>query len=358
MHRLLLPLLLASSSFAQGFGPGAVYTLTNDTQTNGVAVGLRLFGEFVFPLGVAPTGGTGTGMGLGSQGALATSSNNRMLFAVNPGSGELSMFRVFANIGLFRSDVVSTHGMRPTSVAVHDDLVYAMNADSDDLAGFRIENGRLVHLGNTALSGTGVAAAQVGFTPRGDALVVTERATNQILVYPVRGDGTLGTAVVNASAGMTPFGFVFRSDGLLVVSEAAGGAANASVASTYRVRRDGSLFTVSAAVPTEQSAACWIAIPRSEDFAYTTNTASGTITGYAIGRRGNLQRLDRNGITGNLGAAARPLDFEFDPAGRVLFVLDSNADEIVVLRRSADGSLRNRTFRWSLPDGAAGLLVR
>ena len=59
----------------------SVYTLTNDASTNAVAVHVSWFGH-LFSVGHVPTGGKGTGTGLGSQGALALSNDGRHLLAV------------------------------------------------------------------------------------------------------------------------------------------------------------------------------------------------------------------------------------------------------------------------------------
>lgn len=162
----------------------------------------------------------------------------------------------------------------------------------------------------------------------------------------------------NLAAAPTPFGFSFRDDGLLVVSEAVGGDPDASVTSSYRIQANGTLQVVSAAVPTTETAACWVAIPKDGDFAYVTNTGSGTITGYAASASGQLTRLAADGITGDLGATARPIDFEFDPNGRFLFVLDSANDRLRGFRRRSDGSLDPLATSLAMPDGTAGLLVR
>lgn len=362
-HRLSAILIsgaLAAGACAQGSGFGAVYTMTNGVNGNDVTVTLRLPGGGLVPFAAFPTGGNGNGAGLGSQGALAASDDDRWLLATNPGSDEVTLFRVLAGVFLLRTQTVASGGTRPTSVAVHGDLVYVLNAGSDSITGFRRQGGRLAPIAGAtyALSQTGAAAAQVGFSPDGRFVVVTERATDRIGVFEVQRDGALHAGRFQPSAGMTPFGFLFRDDGVLIVSEAAGGAAGASVASSYRIMRDGSLVTITAAAPTQQSAACWIAIPRSGRFAYTTNTGSGTITGYRVDRAGSLGRIDGNGITGDLGAAARPLDFEFDPSGRFLFVLDSAADTIETFERRNDGGLVRGRSSVALSDGAAGLIVR
>src|SRR5689334_9941592 len=74
-----------------------VYTMTNATAGNEVLAydqaadgSLRLRAAYA-------TNGAGTGMGLGSQGAIALSQNGHWLFAVNAGSNEVSVFRIRKN---------------------------------------------------------------------------------------------------------------------------------------------------------------------------------------------------------------------------------------------------------------------
>jgi 6-phosphogluconolactonase (cycloisomerase 2 family) len=354
---LLLSTALASGVAAQGFG--AVFTLTNDTVDNAVAVTLRLPFGTLLPLGEFSTDGTGTGGGLGSQGALATSGNDKFLFAVSPGSDEITMFRLLFGVLPLRLDTETT-GDRPTSVAVKGNLVYVLNAGSDSVTGFRRQGNSLSAIpGATySLSQAGSAAAQVGFSPDGDHLVVTERATQRISVFSVNPNGTLGTVTFNTAAAPTPFGFLFRDDGVLVVSEAVGGMPDAGVTSSYRIQSNGTLQVLSAAVPTNETAACWVAIPRQGGFAYVTNTGSGTITGYSLDAFGQLVALDADGITGDLGANASPLDFEFDPSGRFLFVLDAGNDQVRGFWRRNDGGLDLLATSINTPNGTAGLLVR
>jgi Lactonase, 7-bladed beta-propeller len=57
--------------------------------------------------------------------------------------------------------------------------------------------------------------AQVGFTPDGPRLVVTDRGTDSIAFYAVDAHGGLGTPEVQPSSGPTPYGFAFASDGTL-----------------------------------------------------------------------------------------------------------------------------------------------
>ncbi|MBL8749635.1 MAG: beta-propeller fold lactonase family protein [Planctomycetes bacterium] len=354
---LLLSLALTATATAQGFG--AIYTLTNATAGNAVNVNLRLPNGVLLPFASFDTTGTGTGTGLGSQGALALSANDKFLYAVDAGSDQVTMFHVLFGIFLLRADTEAT-GDQPTSVATHGNLVYVLNAGDDTVRGFRRTGNHLQPIVGASypLSQPAAAGAQVGFSPDGKHLVVTERATNTIDVFAVNGNGTLGAVTFNASAGNTPFGFSFREDGTLVVSEAVGGMADASVTSSYRIQTDGTLLTISGAVPTDETAACWVAIPSQGHYAYTTNTGSGTITGYELDGAGQLTRLDANGVTGDLDSTARPIDFEFSPNGRYLFVLDSGNDRIRTFSRRPDGSLALQATSIDVVDGTAGMIVR
>ena len=151
---------------------GAVYVLGNQTSGNNVLVFARhADGTLAAPVSVS-TGGTGTGGGLGSQGAIVLDESGRHLYAVNAGSNTITSFRVRPN-GLERVDVVDSGGVMPTSIAVDGDLVYVLNAGGDgSITGFSADDGDLAPLAGSTrpLSGAATAPAQVSFTPDGDAV--------------------------------------------------------------------------------------------------------------------------------------------------------------------------------------------
>ncbi|HUG61543.1 MAG TPA: beta-propeller fold lactonase family protein, partial [Methylomirabilota bacterium] len=227
-----------------------------------------------------------------------------------------------------------------------------------NIAGFRIGRdgaptpipGSVRPLGSAA-----AGPAQIQFTPDGRALVVTEKATSTITTYTVDADGLPGGPNTQASAGETPFGFSFNQRGDLVVSEAAGGAPGASSASTYRVARDGALELIAGAVPTTQSAACWIAISQNGAFAYTTNTGSGTVSSLAIGAGGKLTLVDP--VAGLTGPGTRPQDAAFTPGGRFLYVRN-DAGTIGAFRADGSGGLVHLGDFGPLPAGANGIVAR
>jgi hypothetical protein len=83
----------ANAAAAEG-GRAAVYTLMNLTAGNAVAIFDRAKDGTLTSAGSVATGGTGTGAGLGSQGAVVLSEDGHWLYVVNAGSNDISIFRV------------------------------------------------------------------------------------------------------------------------------------------------------------------------------------------------------------------------------------------------------------------------
>ena len=88
--------------------------------------------------------------------------------------------------------------------------------------------------------------------------LVTEKGTNKLGGYRVPDDGTTDAPTVTTSAGVTQFGFAFDRHGHALVSEAFGGAVNASAVSSYGfgIPTPASPAVISASVGTTQTAAC------------------------------------------------------------------------------------------------------
>lgn len=340
--------------------PGAVYTMSNATTGNRILVLDRAPNGTLTPAGSFATGGLGSGGGLGNQGALTLSENGRWLLAVNAGSNNLSLFATDDD-GLRRVDKAPSGGSQPVSVTVHRDLVYVLNAGSDNVSGFRLRpHGRLSPLAGSTrpLSGSGTGPAQVQFSADGRVLVVTEKATNLIVTYAVHEDGFLGPPHAQASQGATPFGFAFGRRRQLFVSEAFGGAPVASAVSSYHVAADGMLEVVSPSVATHQTAACWVVVTEDGQFAYTTNTGSGSISGYEIESDGALTLLNADGRTADTGVGSAPTDLALSENGRFLFVLNSAAHSIGAFRILHSGQLQPVAAVGGLPAGANGLAAR
>jgi 6-phosphogluconolactonase len=334
----------------------AVYTLSNSTSDNEVIMFNRDATGSLSPAGSFSTGGTGTGSGLGSQGAVVLS--NGFLFAVNAGSDEVSVLKVGAN-GLTLTDNVSSGGTMPISLTVHDDLLYVLNAGGNgNITGFRISrDGQLTPIaGSTqSLSGAGVAPAQIEFNPWGNVLVVTEKGTNLIDTYVVGSDGVAGSPNTQASAGDTPFGFEFDKRGHLIVSDAFGGGANAGAMSSYNVSTGG-ISLITGPVANAQTAPCWVVVTKNGKFTYTSNTGTHNISGYYVGQDGSLTLFNDGGNTGSTGAGSNPIDMAVSNDSQYLYSLNAGNQTISIFRiDNGHGGLSSVQTISGLPARSAGL---
>lgn len=330
----------------------AVYVQTNEADQNRVIAFRRDAEGRLAELGAYPTGGTGSGAPhLPSQGSVLLAGDGRRLLVTNAGSGDVSVFAVSAD-GLELLQVVPSGG-EPRSVAEHDGLVYVLNTADSSLAGFRLGENELEPLaGSLRDLGEGADAAQVGFTPDGGKVVVTERGTNSIAFFPVGSDGLLGEPHVAASAGPTPYGFAFAG-GALVVTEAFGAEKGKAAASSY-VLENGSAAAVSRSVGNGRSEICWAVATKDGRFAFTTNFADGAVSRYAIAADGRLALEDAvAGLAVEGETGLRDEDLSAD--GRFLYAIDADSARIFGWAVGDDGSLAPLGSWAGVPATVAGL---
>jgi len=355
----LLVIGTAGTALAAPSKPGAVYTLSNAASGNAVLAYARDADGSLSPIAPYPTGGAGSGGGLGSQGALVLSESRRLLLAVDAGSDEITSFRVARDGSLTWADRESSGGDHPISLTVDGGLVYVLNdGGSGNIAALAIDgHGNLTPIADSSrpLSGVATGPAQISFTPDGRFLVVAEKAANAIVTYEVSADGTASDPTAYAPAGVTPFGFDFDGAGRILVSEAFGGAADASTVSSYAISASGVVSVIDPVVATTESAACWVVTTPNGKFAYVTNTGSGSVSGFAIDSSGHLSLLDADGVTGVTGPGSSPLDADTSKHGDFLFVLNGGTDAIGAFAIGPDGSLTPTPGVTGLPASSLGL---
>ncbi len=167
---------------------GTVYVVSNDASANTVLVFQRgSDGRLGAPTAIA-TGGRGTGADLANQGAIAL--RRGQLYAINAGSDEISAFAV-EDGSLRLLQTIHSGGNQPISLALHDDLLYVLNDGATaNITGFRVQrDGRLFPIpGSTRPRSAppgAVDGAQISSSPGGRSLVVTEKAANQNVTYRV-----------------------------------------------------------------------------------------------------------------------------------------------------------------------------
>jgi 6-phosphogluconolactonase (cycloisomerase 2 family) len=365
---LALPALAAAAiAFAPGATAGnggggaqpAVFVQTNDPAGNTILAYTRAGDGTLSAAGSYATGGEGAvedgavADTLASQGSLVYDSGHELLFAVNAGSDSLSIFAV-DGATLSLSQVVPSGGSFPSSVAVHGNLVYVLNAGgAGSVQGFRITGNHLtpLHDGSRSLGLSNAdtpnflsSPGQVGFSPDGSRLLVTTKAsTSEIDVFGVAPNGRLSDApVANASATLVPFGFVFDPAGRLVVAEA-----GTSTVSTYTLGADGAL-TDPQSLGDGQAALCWIA--SAGGFFYASNTGSGNVSGYVV---------DGGGQPSLLGTVAStpggPIDAAASSDGAFLYVQTGVLGDVDGFHVESDGSLTSVGSITGLPAGMEGI---
>lgn len=357
----------------------AVFTMTNDANSNEVMMYDRADDGSLTLAGNFAGGGQGTGQSvIGSQDDMELSADGRFLFVVNAGSNQLSVFEVTAD-GLNRTEMQDTGGLTPVSVSVNNDLVYVLHLDANmtgSITGFQFNDsdGTLSPIegstrqlsedvkGDEQQSGPDLPAApvQLEFSPNGNALAVTERfsgpdSEGSILTFTVNGDLLSDTFRTRPATGDSPFGMEFSptDNNLLVVTQAfintpGNPIPNASVLSSFSLGGDGSLTTVVATAPSNQTVACWVQFTTDGRFVYVTNTAgiSNTITGFGVDGSGNLSRLPtieegNEGVTANTGA--NPVGMGISRDNQFLYAINSGGRQgqgsLSAYQVNADGSL-------------------
>jgi len=356
-------LALPIQSNAQGTGAGAVFVMTNAADQNEIISYVRNADGSLGRSRHFSTGGRGSGGTidpLASQGSLTFTEDHSFLLAVNAGSGEISVFRV-RQATLALVDVIACGGSEPVAVAQRGNLVYVLNAGgTSNVVGFYLDrNGKLSQIRNSTafLTTANSGAASLSFSPDGHTLLVTEKATNRIDAFQVHADGTLGPIVVNPAIGPGTFAVLFAPNGAALVAETGPtGGHNASAISSYELLPNGSLSAVSASVPTLGAATCWLAVTPNGRFVYTSNSASATISGFAISANGSLESLAGT-VLATLPTGSANLDLAITTDGKFLYSLDSGTGTVSIFGIGEDGLLTSLgelgSFRASA--GANGL---
>jgi 6-phosphogluconolactonase len=360
LSSLAIGLYFPMPSHAQEHEDGsqqAVFVMTNDTDHNEVLSFLRAANGQLLEGRHFATGGRGSGGAidpLGSQGSLLLSQDGQHLFAVNAGSGDVSVFRVS------RSELVLTGrepsgGSEPVAIAQHGNLLYALNAaGGSNVTGFHVHQGRLLPIENSTrfLTNNEPGGSSIGFSPDGRFLAVTEKQTNNIDVFAVQADGTLSAIKVTPSVGPGLFSILFAPNGIALVSETGpNGVTNGSAISSYRVQADGTLAPVTSSTPTLGAANCWNAFTPDGRFVYVSNAASATIAGFAIGASGVLTPLPGT-IVGTNPSGATNLDITVSSDGKFLYSLNSGNGTIGIFAIQKDGQLVNLGSADGIPRAA------
>jgi hypothetical protein len=304
----------ASAVFVQTDNPTGNQVISYERASNGTLVDPRTYN----------TGGDGAVAAgsavdpLASQGSLVLANGGRNLLAVNAGSNSVSVFQVFGS-SLFLSQVLTSGGEFPSSIAVHGNLVYVLNAGaSGSVQGFFFLGGWLLPLwgSNRSLGLSNGnppyfldAPGQVGFSPDGRQLIVTTKNSgNDIDVYSVGWLGYLSAEpAVNPAPAPVPFAFTFDANGHLLVTEA-----GASDLTAFSLASNGTLTEIGVAGD-GQAALCWITAV--DGSFYGSNAGSANLSQFGENSSGIPQLV---GVAASLSSGAT--DSAASSDGRYIYV--------------------------------------
>lgn len=327
--------------------PPAVYTATNNPSGNSVIVFARHSNGTLSESETVPTGGTGAAdqppFGfpvVDSSQSMRLSPGGHLLFVVNGGDNSVSSFRV-TDWGLQLVSHVSSGGSLPISLALDGHLLYVLNEDSGNISGLYVSHGG--HLtpipgssqplsSDTSGEPANGAPAQIGFSPDGSVLNVTERLTDTIDTFRMRPNGTPGPAVPTATPTQTiggiaannPFGFAYQGSDHLIVTNANAFQSFVSSASSYRLTNSHStpLTPITPIVLTNGLATCWIVITNDGRWAFMSNTVSGAgggtdgLSTFSIAPNGSLTLAGNTSTTQGFAS-----DLGLTPDNRYLYVV-------------------------------------
>lgn len=349
----------AYCQIASDSGTGNVYVMSNKAEGNTVLAFGRAADGSLRQIQEVATGGVGTGVTqdpLMSQGALTLSDDGKLLFAVNPASGDVTAFAITAS-GLRFGSRVPSQGALPVSVTENAGIVYVLNQlGIADIAGFTVDAGGHLHpipSSRRALAGRALALpAQVSFTPDGSHLMITEKGTDQIDLFTVQSDGHTGALAVHPSSGHTPFGFAFGPSSSVVVTEVERRLPMLASASSY-LFQDGALQNVSSEVRDHQGGACWVTI--TGQTAWVVNSGTANISAYTIGSDGQLTLA--NPFAAFVGTGTTPIDIASTADGRFVYVLESAVGTLAAYEVNGN-TLTLLSKMNGLPLSIQGLAVR
>lgn len=373
-----LALILGGSMTADAHDDSARAPVVGHVYANDNTAGMNTIGAFdrhadgtLTPTAGTPfaAGGAGTGAPLGSQGSLQLAGHGRFLLAADAGSNQISVLRIADDGGLtpVNGSPVSSNGIEPISIAVHDDLVYVANegngSSGSNYTGFRLaEDGKLTPISGSTISLPGTALpGDILFNSTGKNLIAPEVGPSLIDSYLVGNDGLLSKAPGSpfAAQGVGPFGSEFRPTDAseLYVSNAHGGA-NAGSVSAFDVNARGVLKSIGDSPFADlQTAPCWVEITHDGKFLFTINTAVPSISSYRILSDGSLSLIGSTVFNNPTGR--KPFDARLDPSGKTLYVVDAGFGTVSAFDVDGGNLKELKSSPFKLPAGATpfGLVV-
>ena len=331
---------------------GTVYVESNWSVTNGNSVlAFRYRNGSFRPLSVReyPTGGSGshdlTNSGaLDAESQITTNADRTLLFAVNAGSDTIAVFHIAGDGTLtpVKGSPFPSRGKAPASVGVAGDTLFVANKAHDGVrdlrktpagyVSFHIEHDGSLRPIGTPLGAPPRSSPTEAYPIPGTDLVAATEESGPWRLFRVDGSGRMTQATgsphpleprVLTPRPLPPAvwaqGIVRHPKQPLLYA----GVANLRKLVTYEYDADGRLKLVDEQLNRGSRLPCWSAINRAGTRLYTGNAGSLNISVYDVGtdprKPRQIQQVKLRSGGGN------PWNFQLDPSGRYLFMLNMRA---------------------------------
>lgn len=276
-----------------------VYTITNLVGSNAVAAydrnpetGLLTFKALY------PTGGSGNPNLVRASALGALVVNGNLLYAVNPGSNNISVFRIHRNGSLeLTGPPIASGGVNPVSIAIsRENLLYVANrgdqvSAAGNYTGFRIKGERLAPIPNSTVELTTTGnTSQLLFSHDGRRLFGTRPGDSIMDTFNVTEDGHIvQVAELTGQAGAFAMAFnpVVKHQMVALLAHLPGSA-------TYNVTQSGSMELQSTAIDPVAIDPCWEVVRKDGSFVWVVGFMESGISLHQIGPNGSLTFLNHH----------------------------------------------------------------
>lgn len=330
----------------------AIYVMSNEPDTNRILVFNRETDGSLNFASTVSSGGKGFGNRLGSQGGVSVSNNGKWLLTVNGGSNSISSFRIDSK-GLTLVSTVSSKGVKPVSIACHENLVAVANAgDNGNLALFRLAatgelseiQGALKELGTTP-----TVPGQVSFTRDGMMLVLSLKQANKMIAYKINVNGELGTSFEIPTNSPVPFGFAIGTANQIYVTEA-----GENKVSVYGLTANGLTNLVTPFIP-NQLGPCWATALANGNYFYVANAATNNVSGFKVNTTNSFTMLN-DGVVAVSGQ--RTIDIVSSADSKFVYTLNAESKSIRQYAVNPDGQLTIISDRYGLPSTITAFAIK
>jgi 6-phosphogluconolactonase (cycloisomerase 2 family) len=346
-------LVATSSGEAQPSFDGTVYVESNGHAAGSNSVlAFRYSAGSLRPLEISeyPTGGRGS-HDLSNSGALdaeqqiVTNADRTLLFAVNAGSDSIAVFRIAGDgtLSAVPGSPFPSRGKAPSSVGVSGDYLFVANKAHDGVrflsrtkanyATFHIEaDGSLTPVGKPFEVPPRSSPTQAFVPPHTGRLMISTEESGPFRAFTIGDDGSLHqgpNSPLKLDKRVLPGGkkppFPVWPQGLAThptLPLIYAGVANIKKLVVYSYDAEARLKFVSSQVDRGAILPCWVEVSQDGTRLYTGNAGSQNISVYDIGtdprHPKQIQRVKLHG-------KGLPWNFEIDPTGRYLFMVNMRA---------------------------------